>query len=401
MSESDNHPGGAARRPVPGPVFFSYGFRPFFLGAAVWAAVAVPIWLAMFEGAVDLPSRLVFSTWHSHEMVFGFAGAAMAGFLLTAVPNWTGRLPVRGAPLIALFALWLLARLGNLVSDDWGAGLAGIFDGSLFLALFAYVLREVRAGKNYRNLPVAVAVVTFALANAMNHLEAMDLIPGTGAGLRLGISVVLMMIGLIGGRIVPSFTLNWMMRRGETVRPVPFGRYDAITLLITLITLLTWTFVAGGVVTGGLFALTALLHAVRLARWAGHRTAEEPLLFILHVGYAWLPLGYGLLAAAMFGELLPETTALHALTAGAIGTMIAAVMSRATLGHTGRPLHAGPGTVAAYSLIVIGAFVRVLASAFPDQYGAWVLAAGGLWAGGYVLFALIYGPMLLRPPATA
>ena len=401
MNASENHSPGASRRPGAGFVLFSFGFRPFFLGAAVWAAVAVPAWLLMYRGAIDIPSRLVFSTWHSHEMVFGFAGAAMAGFLLTAVPNWTGRLPVRGGPLIALFFLWLTARVANLVSDVWGAGLAGVLDVSLFAALFIYVLREVRAGKNYRNLPVAVAVAVFAIANGMAHLEASDVIPGTGAGLRLGISVVLMMIGLIGGRIVPSFTLNWMMRHGKDARPTPFSRYDAVTLTVTLMALLTWTVASGSPVAGGLFALAAVLHLVRLVRWAGHRTGAEPLLLILHVGYAWLPVGYGLLAVSMLANLLPETVALHALTAGAIGTMIAAVSSRAILGHTGRPLHAGPGTVALYALIVIGATLRILASFFPDQYGAWVLVAGILWASGYALFALIYGPMLLRPAVSA
>ena len=387
------------QRAYTGPRILERGFWPFFLSAGLMAGLAMPVWAAMHARGFSLASNLGGREWHVHEMLFGYLAAVVAGFLLTAIPNWTGRLPVIGIRLGLLWALWLAGRLATGLSNF--APLTAAVVDSAFLVVFASLIwREVLSGNNIRNGPVCALVSLLAIANIMFHYAwlAGD---ETRFWEHLALAAIAILISLIGGRIVPSFTLNWMMRRGETVRPVPFGRYDAITLLITLITLLTWTFVAGGVVTGGLFALTALLHAVRLARWAGHRTAEEPLLFILHVGYAWLPLGYGLLAAAMFGELLPETTALHALTAGAIGTMIAAVMSRATLGHTGRPLHAGPGTVVAYGLIVIGAFVRVLASAFPDQYGAWVLAAGGLWAGGYMLFALIYGPMLLRPPATA
>jgi uncharacterized protein involved in response to NO len=372
------------------------GFRPFFLSAAALVVLAVPIWVAALSGLIDLPVATDPLAWHKHEMTFGYLGAVMAGFLLTAIPNWTGRLPLAGAPLAVFFGLWLLGRIAMAASALTGLAAAAAIDLLFPVALAVLVAREVVAGRNWRNLPVCLLVAGFALADGLAQL---DYIRGwnTGMGERLALGAAATLIALIGGRIVPSFTRNWLVKRGATTLPAPFGRFDRATLAVTAPTLASWALWPEAPWSGAALLLIGLVHAARFARWQGWSTGAEPLVLILHLGYAWLPLGFLLMGVAAFApEAVPTTAALHALTAGAIGTMTMAVMTRATLGHTGRELTAGRGTAAIYAAILTGAVLRVATPFLPIDPTVALTLAGGLWSLGFLLFVAIYGPMMFR-----
>ncbi len=375
-----------------GRVLFVAGFRPFFLAAALHAVLALPLWLLIFSGAVEPPLAIAPSLWHAHEMLFGYLAAVLAGFLLTAVPNWTGRLPISGPPLAGLFSLWLLGRAAQAPGLMLGP-LSAVLDVLFLLVLSAVIGREIWAGRNLRNLPICLLVACFAAANIGFHLLARN---GDAAGfLRAGVAVAALLIALVGGRVVPSFTRNWMAKRGEAKLPQPFGGFDKACLVVTAVALLAWVLQLEGRLVGLLLIAAGLLLLLRLLRWRGWRSLAEPLVLVLHLGYAWLPLGLLLLGlAALRPDAVPQSSGLHALTAGAVGLMTLAIMTRATLGHTGRPLTAGPATRAIYFLVLVGALLRVSAPWLPlDQMGL-MIASGLLWSGGFLGFVLVYGPML-------
>ena len=384
-------------RPQAGPAILSAGFRPFFLGAALWAAVAVPLWLAIYGGA-PVATELPPLAWHMHEMLFGFAAATVAGFLLTAIPNWTGRLPLQGLPLATLVVLWTAGRIALLL-PGWLAPLTVAAIDLSFLALFLLVvLREILAGRNWRNLPMVAALLALLLANLMMHLESAGVVALQGAGGRLGLATLLLLIALVGGRIVPSFTRNWLAKqRPDLALPAPFGVIDGAALAATALALVVWVAAPDSAPTPWLALAAALLLGVRLARWRGAATLREPLLAILHLGYGWLPLGLLLLAGTRLLPFLPEAAALHALAVGAVGTMTLAVMTRASLGHTGRPLTAGVGTTAIYGLITLAALLRIGAPLAAARYGLALELAGAAWSSAFGLFVLLYGPLLLAP----
>jgi uncharacterized protein involved in response to NO len=383
-----------------GPAILSAGFRPFFLVSSLWAAVAIPLWLMVYAEGLVVPSLLPPVVWHAHEMIFGFAAATVAGFLLTAIPNWTGRLPVQGAPLAILVALWALGRLAVLFSGDIGAPAAAIADLSFPTAFLAVVAREILAGRNWRNLPMPGALALLLVGNLLVHIDALGLARTAALGNRIGIATLLLLISLVGGRLIPSFTHNWLARtRPQIAAPAPAGRLDLAVLIVTGLALAAWAVVPDARMTAGAALLAGGGGARRLSRWRGARTIGEPLVFILHVGYGWLALGLLLLGFNGFFAVLPATAALHALTVGAIGTMTLAVMTRASLGHTGRPLSAGRGTVAIYALVTLAAIARVLS---PLAGGRMVLAlwlAGAAWCGAFGLFAILYGRALGAPRA--
>ena len=390
-----------ARRAYSGPAILAVGFRPFFLGAGLWAAGAVALWLAQLAGWPALPSAFDPIAWHAHEMLFGYVTAVIAGFLLTAIPNWTGRLPVCGRQLGGLFALWCAGRVAIGVSAWIGPAPAAALDLAFPAALCAVVLREIAAGGNWRNLPVAAIVAVLAASNGLVHLEVLGLAPtqylGADLGLRLGIAAVAVLIMLVGGRVVPSFTRNWLAKRGEAVLPRPFGRLDRLAVAATVAAGLAWTFAPEAPASGALALLAAALGGARLAGWRGHRTRAEPLVWVLHLGYAWLVAGFALLGAAVLVPALPQTAALHALTAGAMGTMTLAIMTRATLGHSGRALTAGPGTAAIYALVGAAALMRVLAPLTAIDAALLFGLSGLAWIGAFALFVVLYGPLLVGP----
>lgn len=383
-----------------GPAILTFGFRPFFLGAALWAAIAMALWVFMLVGVFTLPTAFDPVSWHAHEFLYGYLTAVVAGFLLTAVPNWTGRLPVVGRPLGGLFALWLAGRIAVTLSAGIPPLAVALVDLSMPVALAAVLAREIVAGRNWRNLIVLGMLAVMAAGNAVFHWEAArGDYAAQGYGLRLGLAAGMMMIAVIGGRIVPSFTRNWLARRGEGRLPTPpMQRFDKLALLVLLAAFALWVPLPDAVATGGALLLVAGLHLVRLARWAGYCTFAEPLVWVLHAGYAFLPLG----ALALAGEilipgLLGAAAAQHLWMAGAIGLMTLAVMTRATLGHTGQALTAGKGTICLYLALVAAVLTRLVSGVFPDRAGWLQGMSGSFWIVAFGGFAALYGPLLLKP----
>ncbi len=437
------------RPPYVGPALFSYGFRPLFLLAGCFAALVVPLWMLVWSGEVALSGPFSPLDWHIHEMLFGYTSAVIAGFMFTAIPNWTGRMPTRGWPLMALAALWLAGRLAVAGVAGLGPLAVLVIDCAFMLAIGAMVATEIIAGRNWGNLKVVVPVLVYLAANLTFHLEVL----ATGIadyGRRLGFAMVVMLILLIGGRIIPSFTRNWLTKRGPNPGPLPapFNRFDGASLLVTLLALLLWVaqpelpltgaalllaaliqtlrlarwsgwrvwsdplvlmlHLAFAYMPAGLAALlvwvaqpesaltgAALLHAaaiqtLRLARWRGWRVWSDPLVLMLHLAFAFMPLGLAALGLASLG-LLEPATGFHLLGIGGFGGMTLAVMMRAALGHTGRQLRAGPAVTLAFAAVALAALARVL---IPAPTGLWVAAA--LWTLGFCLFVLRYAPVLTR-----
>ena len=376
------------------PPFLRGGFRPFFFGGALWAVIALAIWLSALFGHVTIPSSFGALAWHRHEMLFGFVGAVITGFLLTAIPNWTGRLPIAGGPLAALFALWVLGRVTVLFSVAAPPAAAAIVDSGFYVLVATTAGREVLGSRN-RNLPIVGLVLLFGGANLLDHLAAGGAIPDSELGWKVGVALVTLMISVIGGRIVPSFTRNWLAKRGVSGRlPTQPNRFDMGVVATTALALLAWLTAPAGALIGGLLAIAAAGQTIRLIRWNGWKAARDPLVLILHVGYAWVPIGLALLAAVSVGWPVPQSAAVHALTAGAMATMILAVMTRATLGHTGRDLNAGTLTSLCYLLVTIGAMLRVSAAIGWVDYRLGMEVAGLAWIGAFLLFLVAYGPML-------
>ncbi len=373
-----------------------------FLAAGSWAVLALALWIPMFLGYMQLPTRFSPLVWHIHEMLFGFVMAAIGGFLLTAIPNWTGRPPVAGYLLAVLAGLWLLGRIACSVSADLPAWLAILMDLSFPGALLVVAAREIIAGRSWRNLPITALLAAFVLADLLMHLESIGVsVPG-GLGWRLALVVPILLISVIGGRIIPNFTRNWLLKRDGRRLPAPSDSADTAALDVLHAGLILWAVFPESRLIGLILITSAGLNGWRLLRWVGLATIAEPLLFILHLAYGWLVLGVALLGLSLFGIGVPLASAIHALTAGAIGTMIIAVMPRVTLGHTGRELTADRPTVAIFVLITAAAIMRVAASWNTSAMILLVALSGACWIGAFGLFEFIYGPMLLaRRPGDA
>lgn len=388
----------AAHRLAAKPIaLLSDGFRPFFLLGALWAAGSMVLWMAMYQGGWFLPTAYWPMAWHAHEMIYGFGAAIVAGFLLTAVPGWTGQPRLFGPWLGALAALWVAGRLAVAFSAGPVAWLAAAIDIAFLALIFGRTLFQVIAGGNWRNLPIPVALAVFLAGNGLSHAQALGLATTADLGHRLGIAVLISLIMLIAGRIVPAFTRNWLNKTGRGA-PLPpeMGRFDVAAIVVGAAALVSWLIAAEAAATGTLAAIAALVHGVRLARWQGARTLAEPLVTILHLGYAWLVVGFGLMAWTAFDPMLVASLPIHALTAGAMSTFMLAMMTRATLGHSGHALHAGPLTVAIYVLIFAAGIMRVVAPIMPDLYGVLVSWSAVAWVAAFGLYAVVYGPMLCR-----
>lgn len=377
-----------------GPAILSYGFRPFFLFAALYSGLSILAWMPIFMGDLQVSTVFAPLDWHIHEMVFGYIPAVVAGFLLTAVPNWTGRLPLQGRPLLALLLVWIAGRIAVTTSVFIGWLVAAAIDVSFLLLLSAAAAREIVAGSNWSNLKIVFLVSLLACTNLAFHLEAH--FTGTAEySTRAGLSIVLTMIMLIGGRIVPSFTRNWLARENPGRVPAAFNRFDALSVAVAAIALATWIVRPLAVPTGVALVLAGLLHAYRLARWAGDRTARERLVLVLHVAYAFIPVGFLLNGCAAFG-VIPLAAGIHAWGAGAIGLMTLAVMTRASLGHTGNDLTASSATQAIYAAALIAAVARVVAALLPALTLPLLILAAGAWGSAFLGFVAVYGPSLLR-----
>ena len=279
-------PGTGPRKVEAGPAILQQSFRPFFMAASVWAMLAVPFWLLSYAGVLVLPGGFDGLLWHQHEMLFGFAGAAIAGFILTAIPNWTGRLPVSGWRLGLLVSIWLAGRLSFLGAAAIGPIAVAVLDLSFLTTLAVMIARELISGKNWRNLPVLVLISFFALGNWLVHLEISGIAETAELGIRLSTFVLAILMAVIGGRIVPSFTRNWLVRNGAEVLPEPMGRLDAIALAALIIFVVAQVFVPDHRLTSYLALLAGGLHGFRLVRWKGWAIFAEPLMWVLHLGYA-------------------------------------------------------------------------------------------------------------------
>ncbi len=386
-----------------GGILLGYGLRPFFLFGGLYATLAIVAWLVMLvvpagaEGATG-PYRP--ALWHGHEMVFGYTAAVIAGFLLTAVPTWT-ETPILPRPRLALLvALW---GGGRLVM--WGAALlppvlVAAVDLLFLPALAAMVAPPIWRRGARRNLVFVALLAVLTAANAAVHAEAIGVGPGIGTpGLVVAVDAVAVLLVIVGGRIVPAFTTNALRQRlgGDPgVRSFPLVNRLSIAFAVGVLVLdavaapsafVGWAALGGGV-----------LLAVRMAGWRTVACLGQPILWVLHLGYAWVVVGYLVKGLAALGAPVDPVTALHALTAGGIGTMTLGVMTRAALGHTGRPLVVAPAIAIAYVMVSVGAVLRVLGPVVtPELYEAANLVAGLLWAGAFAVFGVVYWPILTRP----
>ncbi len=382
-------PRGIARQ---GPAILSYGFRPFFLCAGIWAVTAMSLWLGAVLFGWELGGSYGAINWHAHELLFGYAAAVLAGFMLTAIPNWTGRLPLSGNPLLALVALWLAGRIAMLLPDLLGMPPAIAVD-SAFLPAMAFVAaREIIAGKNWKNLKVLAGLGGLALANIGFHVAVLG---GwdTGYWYRAAISVLVMLIAVVGGRIVPSFSRNWLARRSQKL-PAAFDWIDRVALVSLAVALACWVVEPLGQLTALLCAVGAATQAWRLLRWRSWSTRGESIVFVLHAAFAFIPIGLIANAAAAVGAI-SEISALHLLTVGAIGVMTLAVMSRATLGHTGNAIVANWPIRVSYLALIAAALIRPAADSSLEWYYPVLALSGGLWLLAFSSFLVGCGPLLV------
>lgn len=390
--------------------FFSYGFRPFFLGASIYAAFAMSLWLAWIAIHAANASLTWISIsgaphiWHAHEMVFGFGLAALAGFLLTAIPNWTGAIPLAGQPLMILFAVWIAGRLAMLLSAFVSPAIVATIDLAFIPVLGLHVVHQLFVRPQPRNMIFLGLLAALFVANVTYHLTAAAVANADPtAGMRAGVLVLAVIIVIIGGRIVPSFTHNYLQRAAPGVKsPLRSARLDRTAVGTTLAFAVLALASPHDTVVAIAAAAAALANAARLAGWRGLATFSSPIVAVLHVGYLWIVIGMAVWSIAAATNLISEVSALHALSTGAIGTMVLAVMSRASLGHTGRPIVAPAPVALSYVMVSLAALLRTFGIAiFPMYYNAIMLASGLLWITAFALFAIVYFPILTEPRPTA
>jgi len=377
--------------------FLSAGFRPFFLFAGLSGVVPLLAWVLAFLGYANTPGEFPPTYWHGHEMIFGFTIAAAAGFLLTAVPNWTHSAQFSGWKLGLLALVWLVGRFAMWFGSTVDPLVVAILDLALIPLLAIYIGRRLVAHKMRRNYMVLGILSVLFIANGLMHLEALQILPDSAwLGLNLGLYVVILLVTLISGRVIPGFTAAALRRKGiEADTQTP--SWVTVAVIVNLIlTIVFDLFEIKGV--GILAGLTAVTLFIRMLRWKSLMILDDPIVWILHAGHLWLVIGFALLAAANFSDGLERDAGVHALTAGAMGTMVLGMMSRVALGHSGRGIKATNPIILAYLMIIVGAVLRVVAAIIPgDNFSYLIGIAGLLWAGGYGLFTIVYWPILTRP----
>jgi uncharacterized protein involved in response to NO len=281
----------AIQRSWIGAPLWSRGFRPFFLAATLWSAFAIAIWPPFFTGIIEIPPTFAPVDWHVHEMIYGYGSAVVVGFLLTAIPNWTRRLPIAGWPLAPLFGLWAAGRLAVFVSAAIGNVPAAVLDSAFLVVFTAVAGREVIAGRNQRNVKIVALVLAFAAANAGFHIEAAMTGRATISS-RAGLAVIVLLILLIGGRVVPSFTHNWLARAGAATRPKPLSKLDSVIMLLSALALALWIVAPERSSTGMTLLAAGVTNLWRLSRWSGWATRSDRLVLVLHVGFFFAALGF-------------------------------------------------------------------------------------------------------------
>jgi uncharacterized protein involved in response to NO len=379
---------------------FAYGFRSSFLLAGIAAMLLVPLWALSFLGGAPLGSSWPPTLWHAHEMLFGFIASAMAGFLLTAVPSWTGQKGFSGRPLIILAGIWLAARVLIASSALWPAVLIAAVDLAFLPALAVLVARPLLRSRN-RNTALLAVLGLFWITDLVFQIGLIRKNPPLALhALHVGIDIMLVLVTVIGGRIVPSFTSAALRPLGlpDVVQNNSAVTVLAIAGMVTV--MLSDVFWPESQLAGVIAAVAAGVQAVRLLQWATWRTLRQPIVWVLHLSYAWLPVGLALKAVALLSGAAFSAFWLHALTIGALATMILAVMTRASLGHTGRALTVDPLTTLAYLLLTGAAVVRVFGlSPLRLHYPVVIIGSALFWTTAFALFVLVYAPILWGPRA--
>lgn len=370
------------------------GFRPFFLGGGFVAAALIASWLAIFLGKARMGGLAGPIGWHSHEMVFGFTTAIIAGFLLTAVPKWTRTDTVKGGALAAIFGLWLLGRIAMVLAGFLPYALVAIAD-FLFLPALAFVIsRPIIGARTPRNFGFVPLLFGLALANALFHLGNLGILSTSTMGIDAGLAIIITIIAVIGGRVIPFFTVNRLgLAAPNRHRPV-----DIATLITTVAWGFSFVLFPTAVWTGVLALIAGVVNLARMHSWASMKTVKVPLLWVLHVGYGFIGLGLILLGLSLLDIYATRAAALHALTAGGIGVLCLGMMARVSLGHAGRALKAHKITAIAFAVLTLAALSRVLSPLLlPAFYREGLVVSGVLWTVAWVLFLVIYTPILLRP----
>jgi uncharacterized protein involved in response to NO len=378
------------------PAFAAKGFRPFFLLAGLFAVAIVPSWVFIRNGGFGLNGYLEPMTWHAHEMVFGFAVAVIAGFLLTAVGNWTRRETLVGTPLLALAGLWVLGRIAMIVGSQLPRALPALVELAFLPLLAATLARPLIATANRRNYPMLAVLAALFCANLVVHLDALGVITH-GFALRacqVAVDVVILLILVVAGRVFPMFTRN--ATGVESIRSN--ASLDSACVGAMLMLTLSDAFAAPPALAAAIAGLTAVLAAARAWHWGAQHSLREPLLWILHAGYVWLILGFTLRALSAAGAPVGSSLGTHALTTGAIGSLTLGMMTRVSLGHTGRLLRVSPAMTCAFATINAAAIARVfLPLAAAAWYAAALWLAAALWSAAFLTFVFVHIGMLTAP----
>lgn len=374
-------------------VFFQKGFRPFFLFGALLGAALVPWWAASYDQSLTGEPGLEGIAWHSHEMIFGFSVAILAGFLLTAVENWTDRKTARGGLLIALVAIWGIGRLvgfGGVI-----ASIAGLAELSFLLVLTVVIGIPLILAGSRRNYLLLAALPALWFCDVVHHLRASGLLPQTSVrGDLVAVDIIVLILVVVTGRIVPMFTRNAL--QDQRVQSIPGVNMAAIVAvgLVALVEIFAPTGIVMAVVAGA----AGLLVLARAVRWGGHRTLGSPILWVLHLGHAWIVAGLLMKAASAVWLGIQPSVATHALTAGAIGTLTVGMMARVTLGHTGRKLQVSPLMTIAFIAITLSAVLRVFGPWFQPQLTRTALiVSAGCWSLAFALYIVVNARYLLTP----
>ncbi|MBW2360977.1 MAG: NnrS family protein [Deltaproteobacteria bacterium] len=385
--------------PHRGIAFLSAGLRPFFLAAGFTAAFGVAWWVGFLWGRLSLPTAWPPVWWHAHEMVFGFGTAAVSGFLLTAVPQWTDSRPLSGAPLGLLFLLWVCGRIVFLVGPTPLA--VSLVDLAYLPTLTATLTLPMLRGGKRKNLVFPLLLTAMWIGNLLCHLEVHASIQGhMQRGMHLGTYGLVGMIAIVSGRIVPSYTRSALQQRGEPSEIQSSASVEWAAKVALFVTFAAAVLGADARFQGATALLSAALFALRMRHWHSFQTLRDPIVWILHAGHGFLALALLCKGIADLTELFPPTSAFHAFTAGTVGTMMIGIMTRASLGHTGRPLVLRPAITLAYCLVVFGALARIFGAPLAaGLYRETLLAGGAAWAAGYAIFTWVYLPILIAPRA--
>jgi len=382
-------------------VLLAGAFRSFFLMTAIYACLAVGAWVAVLFGWLRLPLGMSPVYWHAHEMLFGFVPAAIAGFLLTAMPNWTGAAPLSGTRLLALISLWLAGRLAMTFSGDLPLPLVAALDLAFLPVLASYAFLVLRRHGNRRNYPLALVLGFMAFCNLLMHLTFMKILPAPvdQVAIYADLDLICVVMVIIAGRIVPTFTMNWLrVNQGDprVVRLLPWVERLAVPVTVALAPadlLVNHTWLAGVIAF-----LAAAVHGLRLYHWRGWHARREPLLWILHVGYGWIVLALLLKGLAAFTADVGAAAWIHALGVGGAATLILGVMTRVAVGHTGRALRLRRGGLVIYGAVLAAGLARVAIALGIPLYGVWTYPLIAVcWVAAFGLFAALYWPVLSRP----